>query len=62
MEHQNNTGVHTCRTNLHRDGSWVGTAVTETAGTVNAVLTGMESECAATVVVHWQWQVGNRDR
>lgn len=25
---------------------------------MNAVLTGMESECAATVVVHWQWQVG----
>jgi hypothetical protein len=54
MQPQNNTGVHTRRTNLHHDGSWVDTTVTGTAGTLNAVLTGMESECAATVVVHWQ--------
>jgi hypothetical protein len=41
---------------------WIGTAVTGTAGNMNAVLTGMEDECAATVVVHWQWQVLSRDR
>jgi hypothetical protein len=35
----------------------VGTAVTGTAATVNAVLTGMEDGWATTMVVHWQWQV-----
>ena len=39
-------------------GGRVGTTVTRTAGTTNAVLTGIEDGWATTVVVHWQRQVG----
>ena len=42
---------------LCRDGR-VGTGFTGTAGTMNAVLTGIEDGWATTLVVHWQRQVG----
>ena len=38
-------------------GGQVCTSVTGTVGTINAVPTGVVDECAATVVVHWLWQV-----
>jgi len=48
--------VHRYRT-LYHDGGWsLGTTVTGTAGTMNAVLVGMEDGRATAVVVHWQRQ------
>jgi hypothetical protein len=41
----------------YRDGR-VGIGFTGTAGTINAVLTGIEDGWATTMVVHWQRQVG----
>jgi hypothetical protein len=54
MQPQDNTGIHTT-------GACTGAqnfTVTGTSGTMNSVSTRMEDECAATVVMHWQWQVG----
>lgn len=47
------TGTYTCTVIIGGCGGKTGAT-----GTMNAVLTGMVDECAATVVVHRQWQVG----
>jgi len=53
------TGVRTGTESCTMTG-WVGTIVTGTAGTMNAVLTGIGDDWATTVVMWRQWQVGRR--
>jgi hypothetical protein len=47
------TGTESCTVTV---GGRVGTTVTGTVGTVNAVLIGMEAGWAAALVAHWQRQ------